>query len=201
MAVFRFPLFLILLLVAVFPAQGASIRPMAGIGILFLRPFVPERADELKVIPLYAEPGIGRLAELDAARFPSLDPAVTQHPGQRAVAVLEKRREWLRIAYDDAGREGWIRLRRFWDYLPWMDFLPGRSARLLPGLRETLTRLRREPSNDSASSVRFAPDRVFRIVSIRDDWARVTADGAVDGWLRWRDADGRLMFALEAPVP
>lgn len=201
MSILRSLPILILLVVTALPAQAAPGRPRAGIGILFLRQFAPERTDDVKAIPIYAAPGIGRLAEADGSRLPSLDQAVTPRSGEHAVAVLGSRGEWLRIAYDEAGREGWIRQRRFWDYAPWRDFLTGRGASLLPGLREPLTLLRREPADDAAPLLRFTPGQGFRIVSIRDDWARVTADGAPDGWLRWRDTDGRLLVAPEAPVP
>lgn len=186
-----------LLIVTILPAQAASARPRAGVGILFMRQFVAERTDDMKAIPLYAAPGIGRLAEVDGTRLPSLDPAATPLPGENAVAVFEGRGEWLKVVYDGAGREGWIRLRRFWNYSSWSDYLPGRSARLLPGLRETLSQLRREPSEGSPSLLRLAPDREFRVMLIQDDWAKVTAGQDADGWLRWRDGDGRLLFALE----
>jgi len=200
MAFLRFALLLTLLIMTGLPAHGASGRPRAGIGILVLRPFVPERSDELKALPIYAAPGIGRLVEMDGTRLPSLVPAVTPLDGERAVAVLDRRGEWLKIIYDEAGREGWIRCRRFWDYIPWRDFLAGRIARMLPGLREALTFMRREPSDGSASLVRLTADQAFRIVLLRDDWAKVTAGGDTDGWLRWRDGDGRLLLALEPPV-
>lgn len=170
-------------------------------GILVLRPFVPDRADEVTTLPVYAEPGIGRLAEVDGTRLPSLVTSVTPRAGERAVAVLDRRGEWLKVAYDGAGREGWIRCRRFWDYAPWRDFLAARSARLQPGLREALTLLRREPSDASASLLRLTPDQGFRVVLIRDDWARVTTGLDGDGWLRWRDGDGRLLLVLEPSVP
>jgi len=201
MAYLRLALLLCLIIMVGLPAHGASARPRAGIGILVLRTFVPERIDELKALPIYAAPGIGRLAEVDGTRLPSLVPALTPPAGERAVAVLDRRGEWLKVAYDDAGREGWIRNRRFWDFIRWRDFLAGRSARLLPGLRDALTLMRREPSDGSASLVRLTTDQAFRIVLLQDDWAKVTTGGDADGWLRWRDADGQLLLAVEATVP
>ena len=201
MALLRIAIVLTALFLSGLPAQGASNQPRAGIGILILRPFVRERADEIKSLTVYAAPGIGRLAEMDGTRFPSLVPAVTPLAGERAVAVLDRRGEWLKVVYDDAGREGWIRCRRFWDYITWRDYLTARSARILPGLREALSLLRREPSDGSASLVRLTPDQGFRIVLIRDDWARVSAGGNADGWLRWRDGDGRFLFELEPSFP
>jgi hypothetical protein len=200
MAFLRLALLLSLIIISGLPAHGASARPRAGIGILVLRAFVPERIDELKALPIYAAPGIGRLAEIDGTLLPSLAPAVTPFAGESAVAVLDRRGDWLKVAYDDAGREGWIRCRSFWDFIPWRDFLAGRNARLLPGLREELTLMRPEPSDGSASLVRLTPDQAFRIVLLRDDWAKVATGGDADGWLRWRDGDGRLLLVVEAPV-
>ena len=49
-----------------------------------------------------------------------------------AVAVLEKRGNRLLIAYDDSGRAGWLERARWWDYLTWEEFLPGRLVSFPP---------------------------------------------------------------------
>lgn len=179
---------------------GASDRPRAGTGVLFLRPAFAGQADEMKSIVLYVTPGIERIAMVDAARLPSLAPSVFPPAGVYAVAVTGKRGGWFRVAYDAAGRQGWLEGRRSWDYFSWPDFLPGRFATLLSDLRATLTQLRAEPSDDSPSLGRILPEQRFRILEVSHDWARVGNEGGLSGWLRWRDRDGKLLLAVEGGV-
>jgi hypothetical protein len=183
-----------LLLCSSVPA--ASDRPRAGQGVLFLRPAFPEQAEEMKTIVLYETPGIERIDVVDAARLPSLFPSVSPPSGVYAVAATEKRGNWFRVAYDDAGREGWIQARRFWDYFSWSDFLPGRFAVLLPDLRASLTEVHQEPLDDSLSLGRISPGQRMHIVEIRHEWARVRGESGLNGWLRWHDRDGKLLVAV-----
>lgn len=176
---------------------GASGRPRSGEGVLFLRPAFPGQANEMKAVVLYVTPGIERIAVVDAVRLPSLFPSVSPPPGVYAVAATEKRGDWFRVAYDDAGREGWIEGRRSWDYFTWQDFLPGRSALLLPDLQAAFTQLRPEPSEESPSLIRVSPEQRIRIFEIRHDWVKVRLEDGLSGWLRWRDRDGKLLLAVE----
>jgi hypothetical protein len=164
---------------------------------LFLRPAFPEQADEIKTIVLYGTPGIERLAVVDVARLPSLSPAISFPAGAYAVAATGKNGNWFRVVYDDAGREGWIQGRRFWDYFSWQDFLPGRIIVLLPDLRPSLTEVRLKPSDESPALGRISPEQKTRILEIRDEWARVRGEGGLNGWLRWCDGNGKLLFAVE----
>ncbi len=191
-------LFLLLLAsVVTLPAFAAHPpRPFTGTGILFLRPFTPERGTELVAIPLYRDPGVGRIAEFDVGRLPQLTPFLAVPAGTHAVAVMEKRGNRLLIAYDDSGRAGWLERERWWNFLPWEEYLPGRTVSLLPGLKAGFYRLCGEPA-DTASQPAPLPSRVAVLVTrVQGDWLRVTLLPATTGWLRWRDGDGRLLITV-----
>ncbi len=176
---------------------AASDRPRAGLGILFIRPAFPEQADEMKTIVLYGSPGNDRIAVIDVARLPSLFPSVSPPTGVYAVATTGKRGNWFRLAYDNAGREGWIQGRDFWDYFSWPDFLSGRFAVLLPDLRVSLSEVHQEPLASSPSLGRIASGLRMRILEIRDVWARIRYVDGRSGWLRWCDSNGKLLIAVE----
>ena len=184
-----------LLLCSSVPA--ASDRPRSGLGILFIRPAFPEQADEIKEIVLYEAPGIGHILAVDVTRLPSLSPTLSLPSGEYAVAVTGKRGNWFRIAYDVAGREGWIQGRRFWDFFNWSDFLPGRSVVLLPDLRESSAEVRQEPLDSSPSLGRISSGLKMHILEIRDEWARIRCGDGLTGWFRWCDGNGKLLIAVE----
>jgi len=176
---------------------AASERPRAGQGLLFLRPAFPEQGDEIKSIVLYETPGVERIGVLDVTRLPSLAPAVSSPFGGQAIAVTGTRGNWFRVAYDDAGREGWVEGRRFWTYFTWPDFLVGRSVVVLPGLRPALTQLLLAPSDDAQSLGLITSEQRMRVLEVRDEWLRISSEGSLSGWFRWRDRDGKLLVAVE----
>jgi len=196
-ALFFAAMSIVVMLLLYSSALAVSDRPRAGLGILFVRPAFPEQADELKTIVLYGAPGIGRIDVVDVARLPTLAPSVSPPSGVYAVAATGKRGNWFRLVYDDAGRQGWIQGRRFWDYFSWSEFLPGRFVALLPDLRVSLTEVRQEPLYSSPSLGRIPSGQRMQILEIRDEWAWVRCEDGLRGWLRWTDSNGKLLVAVE----
>lgn len=186
-----------------FPSLAApQPRPFTGSGMLLIRPFPPELPAGLVPIVLYREPGVGRIAELTANQLPSLDTVRGPVGGARPVAVMGKKGNWLRIAYDDAGREGWVEAARRWEYLPWDAFLPGRSARFLPGLKKGEYVLRASPIETAPQLPPLTGGESLRLIEVQDDWALAAVDTGLRGWLRWRDRDGRFRITVgEKPTP
>ncbi len=187
---------LLLLTFGLFPAYGAppKPRPYAGTGILIMRPPAHLETDKVAAaLVVYREPAIGRIAEMAYGAFPSLAQVIVFPAGELPIAVMGKKGAWIRIAYDGAGREGWIETTRGWDYVPWDEFLPGRTARLLPGLKKQFYSLRQLPEETAAEIDILSPQATFRIVAVSGGWAQVAA-GTASGWLRWRDGDGRLLI-------
>lgn len=176
---------------------AASERPRAGIGILFLRPAFSDQAVELKELALYESPGIEQIAQVNAALLPSVALSVAAPSGVYPVAATGKRGDWIRLAYDDAGREGWIQARRYWEFYRWPDFLPGRVVTLLPHLSASFTKVHQEPLDSSPALGSIAPGQKFHIIEIRERWALIRSDDGICGWLRWCDGNGKLVIVVE----
>lgn len=191
---------LVVLLITLFlcSAAGAaprSPRPEAGIGVLFVRPSLSDRDGASPLVILYREPGVGRIGEWRAASLPFLSlPA--EERGGTPLAVMAKRGGWFRVAYDDAGRSGWVEGERGWSFLPWDEYLKGKGVRLLPGLRKPYYILRSAPADHAPELRTLSPENSLRVVEVAGDRARVLLDLVVMGWLPWRDEDGRLLVGV-----
>jgi len=179
---------ILLLLLISLPAYAASpvkARPLSGTGVLVIR----GSAD----LPLYREPGVGRLALLPASRLPLLSSSPAGGAGMVHAVVLARRPGWLRIIFDEAENSGWLQRRPAWDYYPWEEFLPGRRFTMMAGLRQDYYQLRTLPSQDAEVVASPGNGELLRIVAVSNDWIRVQG-----GWLRWRDDNSRLLINLTA---
>jgi hypothetical protein len=157
-------------------------RPYSGCGVLMLQ---PAAGPQQSPIVLYAEPGLQRVAEIEIPALPRLA-GDKQEP---LVAVSATKGGWLQLAYDDAGREGWIEPPRSWEYRTWAEFLAKRVVRVFPGMKKGLYALRGAPREGSADRGILTRDQQVRVIQIQDDWALLQTPS---GWFRWRDGDGRL---------
>ncbi len=182
------PLACLLLLLCAGYAQSAPPRPRpySGCGVLALG---AQPGGEARPLIFYREPGVARLAELNASALPRLAGSAPEP----LLAVSEARGGWLLLAYDDAGREGWIEQARASRYLSWREFLPGRMLRVLPGMKKGGYALKSEPREGSADRASLTRDQAVRVLQVEDDWVQLQAPA---GWFRWRDADGRLTVSL-----
>jgi hypothetical protein len=161
-------------------------RPYSGCGVLTLG---PESGADRVLIPFYREPGLLRITEVEGSALPRLSGSGSEP----LVAVSERRGGWDRLSYDDAGREGWIKMARAWQYQSWQEFLPGRTVRILPGMKKGYYALRSEPGGGGFEKGSLARDLAVRVLQVEGDWARLQAPAA---WFRWRDGDGRLTVSL-----
>jgi hypothetical protein len=161
-----------------------------------MRSLNPDISVDTMMLPLYDEPGLRRIGTTRPAVLPRLSSVLAMPGSDLAVAVLQKKSDWLLIAYDDAGREGWIELQRSWQYVTWDNWLKGRVAQLLPGISKPYTQLYREPSASAAAYDVSLQQKQMRIIQSREDWIQVLANANVVGWLRWRDNDGRFLVQL-----
>jgi len=168
------------------PAPPAP-RPYSGCGVLALK---PAGGLERSLLPLYEEPGVHRIAELTGSELPRLAGS-SEEP---LVSASARRRDWIRVAYDNAGRKGWIQQTRGSDYLPWQEFLPGRQVQILPGMKKGYYAVRSSPADGSPEMGRLTRDQPARVLQVEGDWARLQAP---QGWFRWRDGDGRLTISLQ----
>ena len=185
------PLFLTPLLLLLFcsmaPGAAPPPRPYSGCGVLFV---TKGSAWEPELLALYREPGMLRIAELRAASLPRLSGSASEP----LLAASERRGGWTRLSIDDAGRQGWLEPVRGWEYKSWQEFLPGRSVRVLPGLKKGWYALRSAPGEAAGETGTLTRDQLVQVLEVREDWARLKAPA---GWFRWRDGDGRLTVALQ----
>jgi hypothetical protein len=167
-------------------------RPYTGIATLIV-PVPLSQPETPPLIILYREPGVGRIGEFSLARLPRFALA-----DGTLLAVMGKKGKWLKIAYDEAGREGWLEPARSWECQPWEQFLRGRLVRLLPGIKKEYHALRNEPSDSASQLDPISRQHDLRVIEIKGDWAMVMAGTDFYGWLRWRDADGRFLISIDA---
>lgn len=176
---------------------AAPMRPYAGIGVLLLATACDENGTAPSALQLYHDPAIYRLGELEIAKIPGHEWIFGKEAQSVPLIVMARKGEWLRVVYDDAGREAWINPSRRGTYHPWDDFLKERSGRLLAGMQKRYYQLFREPG--SGPLVTLPPRQSFAMTMLNGDWVRLAQpDQNLEGWLRWRDADGRLLIGFES---
>ncbi|ABK98252.1 SH3 domain-containing protein [Pelobacter propionicus] len=186
---------LLLPLLSTTPLHAARMRPYAGIGVMLL-PLSPSLVQEAYgELPLYDQPALGRLGTLSSATLPRLDWILGLAPRNVPVMVMARRGEWLRVTYDDAGREGWVRPRWRNAFETWDELFADRNVRPLPGLQERYYRLFSRPEGEPLATLASRP--LFRVGMVDGDWLRVVGAQDAAGWLRWRDEDGRMLVGLE----
>lgn len=164
-------------------------RPYSGCGVLVLKALGSWQPEPLV---LYREPGVDRIGETKPESLPRL----SGDAAEPVLPVHERRGGWNSITLDDSGRQGWLEQARAWEYADWREFLPGRSIRLLAGLKKEWYQLRSAPDGEGKAVALVARDQQLRVVQVEEDWVRVEAPA---GWLRWRDPDGRLTVSLRTP--
>lgn len=178
---------LLLILCGTALSAPAAPRPYAGCGVLTLKGggLAPES------LLLYQEPGVNRIAEKSTTSLPRL----ALDAGAPVLAASARRGGWTRLFLDDAGRQGWLDEARGWEYASWQEFLPGRTVKLLPGLRKGWYALKASPGGGGAELAMLNRDQLVQVLQVEGDWARVEAPA---GWFRWRDGDGRLTVSLQS---
>lgn len=148
-------------------------------------------------LALYLEPGIGRIIELDMSDIPPLSAVMRPVPEKRQFTVTRKKGDWVRIVYDDAGREGWFLLPRQWRFQSWDRYLRGREVRPVAGVRKESLQLYSAPSGGATVLETMERERSLRVLDVYDGWILVLVDMSRSGWLRWKDDDGRFLVSVE----
>ena len=167
-------------------------RPLAGIGIISL-----DLRSGNSSIPVYREPGVARMTQLELSESPAMAPVVNNPSEGYLLAVTRKKGEWLRVIIDDSGREGWIEQNRKWEFRTWESCLKGREVSLLNGIRKEYFQLKKFPVSSSQTVETVSRDRKLRVVELENSWMLVLVDFSQSGWLRWKDDDGRLLITFK----
>jgi hypothetical protein len=195
----RICLLIIYLCLALIPfsAEGTQQpRPFSGSGVVIIRPLNPESQVVPAPIPFYRDPGVARIVERHAGGIPNLSSILNMPAGEYPLAVMGKKGNWLRIAYDDAGREGWVEMSRWWEYTTWEVYLKGRLVRLLPGLKKSEYALHAGPAETAALTGILSRQENLWLIEVKGDWVLVITNSGLNGWLPWRDGDGRFLISI-----
>jgi hypothetical protein len=179
------------------PQQAPQqMRPYSGIGVLFLTMGKGGNEDPQEPLYLFEEPAVLRIGALDSGQAPPYEWLFSRNVSRLPLIVTARKGEWLRVAYDDAGRLGWLDPRQRGVFQTWGALLKGKSCRLLSGLRKQQYQIFRQPGK-----MPLEPPALqklsFKVVKLDGDWALVMPDKSALGWLRWRDEDGRLLISVD----
>ena len=169
-------------------------RPYAGIGLV-LFPASESGQTDMPSLPLYDEPGLGRFGVLSHWSLPGNELIFGPLPAPSPLIAAARKGEWLRIYYDDAGREAWIDARASGYFESWEQFLKRNQGHALAGLQPRYYRLLQQL--DGALLATLTPAQSFKVLKLENDWLLVLTDQSLLGWLRWRDEDGRLLVGLK----
>lgn len=168
-----------------------KMRPYTGIGILQFPLSGNGLSDPL---PLYEDPGLYRIGSLSLDRIPNYEWIFGASTVEVPLIVSERKGSWLRVAYDDAGREAWLNPVRSVPLLSWGLFFKSHICRLLPGLQKKYYQLYQLPGKTAL--IPLTPRRFFKVLRLENEWAMVLSDENSLGWLRWRDEDGRMLIGV-----
>jgi SH3-like domain-containing protein len=190
--------FLIFLILSLASPGGVAaapprMRPYTGIGVVVFRQADNSKSQELQ-LQLYKEPGLSRVGMLNRSRLSVNEWIFGLQEGNPPLVVSARKGAWLRIYYDDAGREAWIDPQNKGRFQSWEQYLKRQTGRLLPGLQPKYYQLQQQPGGSLLATL--TPKQEFKVLKLENDWGTVLADQAQIGWLRWRDEDGRLLMGI-----
>ncbi len=174
-------------------ANPVKMRPYTGIGVLLLPGAVGQNPEQQ--IYLYQEPGLRRLGTFDGTRLSGNEWIFGTQAVHIPLIVMARKGDWMRVCYDDAGREAWIELQRRHVFQSWDLFFKSRVSRMLPGLRKQYYQLYLQPAR--SPGLTMTPKQAFKVLKLENDWAMIVSEQTAIGWLRWRDEDGRLTIGLD----
>jgi SH3-like domain-containing protein len=193
-------LFIILILIVLgmtctagYAAAPPRMRPYTGIGLVVFSQPGDAPNQELQ-LPMYEEPGLSRIDMLVTTRLSGNEWIFGQQDGIPPLVVSARKGDWLRVFYDDAGREAWIDPQNKGRFQSWEQYLKLQTGRMLPGLQSQYYQLLQQPGGRLLATL--TPKQVFKVLKLENAWGRVLTDQAQIGWVRWRDDDGRLLIGL-----
>ena len=178
-------------------ATPQKMRPYSGIGILMVS--ITGKDKMMEPYQIYEEPAIERKGELNTGKIPPYEWIFGAIENSLPLIVTSRKGNWLRVAYDDAGREAWLDPRRTATFQTWDSYLKGQAIRLLPGLQKRYYQFFAQPGKGVA--VNLLSRHLFTVVKLENDWALAISEDNSIGWLRWRDEDGRLTICLGKVKP
>lgn len=168
-------------------------RPYTGIGLVVF-PQLDKAPNEDLQLPMYEEPGISRVGILNRSTLSGNEWIFGPQDGAAPLIVSTRKGDWLRVFYDDAGREAWIDPKRNGHFQSWEQFLKQQNGRMLPGLQPQYYQLLQQPGGKLLGIL--TPRQMFRVLALENAWCMVLTDKSQIGWMRWFDDDGRLLVGF-----
>lgn len=170
-------------------AGPPRMRPYTGIGlVIFSQP--GNDANAVMPLQLYQEPGLLRLETVTNSGTSGNEWIFGLSAENSPLIVSARKGDWLRVYYDDAGREAWMDVRKRGRFLSWEQFLKLQTGRMLPGLQPLYYRLYQQPGGKTLGTL--TPKQVFKVLKLENAWSMVLTEQSQIGWVRWSDDDGRL---------
>lgn len=176
-----------------FAASTPRMRPYTGIGLVVFSTFDAAGKQEVS-LRLYREPGLSLVGALKSSRLPGNEWIFGSQKITPPLIVSARKGDWLRVFYDDGGREAWIDPRPYGRFYTWEHYLKMQTGHLLPGLQPQYYRLFDQPDGDLLRTV--TPNQVVKVIALDKNWAMVLTEQTQIGWLRWCDDDGRLLMGI-----
>lgn len=171
-------------------ASLPRMRPYTGIGLfVFTQPDSGTLPEGLQ-LQLYEEPGLQRVGRLNDARLTGNEWIFSFPEVASPLIVSARKGGWLRVTYDDAGREAWVEPENRGLFQSWEQFLKLQTGGMLPGLQPQYYQLQQQPGGKLLGTL--TPKQVFKVLKLEDVWCMVLTDQEQIGWVRWCDDDGRL---------
>lgn len=170
-------------------ANPPRMRPYAGIGLIVFSNVTTTQNQGLR-LQMYDEPGLSRVGVLDSSRLSGNEWIFGLPAGAAPLVVSARKGDWLRVIYDDAGREAWIEPQNKGRFQSWEQFLKLQPGRMLPGLQPQHYQLQQRPGGKLLATM--TPKQVFKVLKVDGNWGMVLAEQSQIGWVRWCDDDGRL---------
>lgn len=177
--------------------KSTKMRPYTGIGVLELSALQESAADQPEPLPFYEEPAIARTGKLEWSRMPANEWIFGVRKSTVSLIVTSKKGNWLRVIYDDSGKEAWLKYPPRAKFRSWDSFLKGQSASLLIGLQKRYYQTSQQLGGDVSGAI--AGRQTFKVIKVDKDWAMVMLNKDTLTWLRWRDEDGRMLIGLNQP--
>ena len=193
-----FVIFLISFVLGMIGADGFAafpprMRPYTGIGVVVFSQSDNAPSQDLQ-LQLYEEPGLSRVRMLNSSGLSGNEWIFGMPEGTSPLIVSARKGDWLRVYYDDAGREAWIEPQNKGRFQSWEQFLKLQSGRMLPGLQPKYYQLQQQPSGKRLGTL--TPKQVFKLLKLENTWGMVLTDQSQIGWVRWCDDDGRLTIGV-----
>ena len=149
-----------------FAATPPRMRPYTGVGLFVFAQPDKYFTKDLQ-FQLYEEPGLSRVGVLDNSILSGNEWIFGFPDGTSPLIVSARKGDWLRVVYDDAGREAWVNPEHKGRFQSWEQFLKRQTCYLLPGLQLQYYKLFENPGGKVLDTL--SSKQVFRVLTLENE--------------------------------